>query len=246
MEQEKKNCPYCGEEIMASAKKCKHCGEWLIKTPSPPSPPKQPVRKESYFGPKYKYDSTWMSILFWVTITGAFIQALYNSEIADGIVVSGNIITKFILATIKFFSIIPEVMGDFLFTAGEITFMYLLMKAMSNFHKPLKEIFVANIVIIAVIELVYIIIDDNMLDLTSIILILFLSILLPTILGVQIITNYEGIIKDTGWVIIIYPIVSVAAAILGNYLAFPVLTFLLSFLPDYFYFKYFQNLLSNN
>lgn len=29
MEQEKKNCPYCGEEILAIAKKCKHCGEWL-------------------------------------------------------------------------------------------------------------------------------------------------------------------------------------------------------------------------
>ena len=24
-----KNCPYCGEEILADAKKCKHCGEWL-------------------------------------------------------------------------------------------------------------------------------------------------------------------------------------------------------------------------
>lgn len=29
MEQETKTCPYCGEEIMAIAKKCKHCGEWL-------------------------------------------------------------------------------------------------------------------------------------------------------------------------------------------------------------------------
>lgn len=28
MEQETKRCPYCGEEILAVAKKCKHCGEW--------------------------------------------------------------------------------------------------------------------------------------------------------------------------------------------------------------------------
>ena len=29
MENNKIKCPYCGEEIMAAAKKCKHCGEWL-------------------------------------------------------------------------------------------------------------------------------------------------------------------------------------------------------------------------
>ncbi len=29
MTNETKVCPFCGEEILATAKKCKHCGEWL-------------------------------------------------------------------------------------------------------------------------------------------------------------------------------------------------------------------------
>lgn len=32
--EEKKRCPYCGEEILAIARKCKHCGEWLDTPPT--------------------------------------------------------------------------------------------------------------------------------------------------------------------------------------------------------------------
>lgn len=30
---EKKNCPYCGGEIKATAMKCWHCGEWINEVP---------------------------------------------------------------------------------------------------------------------------------------------------------------------------------------------------------------------
>lgn len=26
-----KNCPFCGKEVLVTAKKCKHCGQWLEK-----------------------------------------------------------------------------------------------------------------------------------------------------------------------------------------------------------------------
>ena len=38
-----KRCPYCGEEILAVAKKCKHCGEWL-KQDSPDASVVQPMQ----------------------------------------------------------------------------------------------------------------------------------------------------------------------------------------------------------
>ena len=38
--EEVKKCPYCGEEILSTAKKCKHCSEWLNNNTSDTQNPK--------------------------------------------------------------------------------------------------------------------------------------------------------------------------------------------------------------
>ena len=42
MENPTKRCPYCGEEILAVARKCRFCGEWLDRPAPPPEKPKVP------------------------------------------------------------------------------------------------------------------------------------------------------------------------------------------------------------
>lgn len=241
MEQGKKNCPYCGEEIMATAKKCRHCGEWLFKV-SPKEALNKPVYKEADFSSKQKYDRTILEALFWVTIAGSLIQTLHQSGVASDIVVRGTIVTRFVLGIIKFFSTLPEALGDLMFCTGEIIFIYLLMKAMSSFHKPLKNIFWGNLVLYALVLLFMLMGDFN--DNENIIILLFLSLFLIVLLGIKIILNYDGVVKRTGWVIIIYSILSAVIGLIEEFVAYPIIYFLISFFVDYYYIKYLRDVLS--
>lgn len=50
-----KKCPYCGEEILAVAQKCKHCGEWLDKDSSPEVKQTQASRSCNTTGKKIEH-----------------------------------------------------------------------------------------------------------------------------------------------------------------------------------------------
>lgn len=242
MEQGKKNCPYCGEEIMATAKKCRHCGEWLFKV-SPKEALNKPVYKEADFSPKQKYDRTILEALFWVTIAGSLIQALHQSGVGSNIVVRGTTVTRFILGIIKFFSALPEALGDLLFCTGEIIFIYLLMKAMSTFHKPLKNIFWSNLVLYTLL-LLFMLMGDSQENDNVIFLLLLPSLFLTILLGAKIILNYDGIVKKIGWAIIIYCILDAVIGLIEEFVAYPIIYFLISFFVDYYYIKYLRDVLS--
>lgn len=78
MEEAKKKCPHCGNEIMASAKKCRYCGAWLDEKASETPAPANRVDNEK----KKSRELTWMGIygnLLLFAGIGVFV-ALFLSE----------------------------------------------------------------------------------------------------------------------------------------------------------------------
>lgn len=75
--EEKKRCPYCGEEILAVAKKCKHCGEWLDKKEN------VEIRIEAKHVPEKKtasFKKWWIVILLILVIAIGLFVVLSNHQ----------------------------------------------------------------------------------------------------------------------------------------------------------------------
>lgn len=65
-QEERKPCPYCGEQILAQARKCKHCGEFLDEElrrqqqqlqPPAPAPAAAPLKADAPIVEKTEYES---------------------------------------------------------------------------------------------------------------------------------------------------------------------------------------------
>lgn len=79
LKEQTKDCPYCGEEILMKAIKCKHCGEFLesdIDNSYQPSFHSTPIQK----APNITEDFNWKPILYLALIVGGIISVLSLSS----------------------------------------------------------------------------------------------------------------------------------------------------------------------
>ena len=106
MSQETKKCPYCGNEILAVAKKCKHCGTWLDgrgeAKASTPATPKQdspvndtPIDKSAKKSSKGKLGKTIISAIVGIAVLsgGAYFYIQHTDKVAREAFVANHIPT---------------------------------------------------------------------------------------------------------------------------------------------------------
>ena len=106
MSQETKKCPYCGKEILAVAKKCKHCGTWLDgrgeAKASTPATPKQdspvndtPIDKSAKKSSKGKLGKTIISAIVGIAVLsgGAYFYIQHTDKVAREAFVANHIPT---------------------------------------------------------------------------------------------------------------------------------------------------------
>lgn len=201
METNMKQCPYCGEEILIAAKKCKHCGEWLENKDSNNN--NLEVTNKSL---KIEVNhletsvSDFIPLLFWIGIISAFISLSYQCGASN----FSN--PRKWMQLMLWATYIPEWVADLFSGLVDTIFAYALYAGMKQQTKPMSGLLITNIIITVLISIstlfsnMDLIKEDDDFGMIILALTTLVTLIVSATIGIQFIRHFNGLLNIFGWI----------------------------------------------
>ncbi len=222
MEYNKKQCPFCGEEIQAAAKKCRHCGEWLQDQISDAA--NQTAREthiqESFSNRKTKVNhletpvSDFVPFLFWTGVIAAFISMSHQCE---AYYFSNP--HKW-MQIMQWATYIPEWVADLLGGLVDVIFAYALYAGMRLQIRPMSGLLITNIIITVLVSISTLFInldlikDEDDFGMTIFALTILVTFIVSIMIGIQFIRYFSGLLNKLGWGMLLSLLILIPAVVL--------------------------------
>lgn len=212
-----KQCPFCGEEIQATAKKCRHCGEWLEDSVS--NTQNQATTEIPFQGDSNNHKtevnylktpiSDFVPILFWTGVIATFISMSHQS----GVCYLTN--PQKWLQIMQWATYIPEWVADLLSGLVDTIFAYALYIGMKQQTRPMSGLLITNIIITILIYISTLfsglIKEDDDFGMIILILTALVAFIVLVMIGIQFIRHFNGLLNKLGWGILASLIIGIPA-----------------------------------